>query len=175
MFHTILSHHFTASLYPACVAVQSDAGLQCSLQTVQLPANHLMLAQQAKNLKRHLSKCHGKNLDPRYNGHLCSKLQYNYITLNSSKTHMHINYLHTIQQGWRNPCCEPDVYSVNIYGKIRARLQANRQNNHLMLAKQARNLKRHQSKCQYIWQDSGQMAGQPAKQPFDAGTRSEEP
>ena len=61
--------------------------------------------------------------------------------------YMDIDFLHTIQQGWRNPYRGPDAYNVNIYGKIRARRPANRQNNHLMLAQQARNLKRHLSKC----------------------------
>jgi len=36
--------------------------------------NHLMLAQQETPER------HGKNLEPVYHAHLCSKLQYNYIT-----------------------------------------------------------------------------------------------
>ena len=62
--------------------------------------------------------------------------------------------LHTIQQGQHNPCRGADAYYVNIYEKVLAKRRANRQHNRPMLAQQARNLKRHLSKCQYIWQDS---------------------
>ena len=43
--------------------------------------NRLVLAQQAHNLQRHLSKVHSKDLDPMYHAHLCSKLQYNTVEL----------------------------------------------------------------------------------------------
>ena len=52
--------------------------------------NWLVLAQQAHNLHCHLSKVHGKDLDPMYHAHLCSTLQYNTVEL--------LYYKHLVQQ-----------------------------------------------------------------------------
>jgi len=53
---------------------------------------------------------------------------------------MHINYLHTIQQGWHNTSRRTDTYNASIYGKVVAKRHTNRQNDVFMLAQQARNL-----------------------------------